>query len=199
DGTPPAELLALGRKEVEQYGGVILSGFAVDARRIPGGFAVTLHDRSELTARRLLVTTGLTDELPDVPGVRERFGRTVLHCPYCHGWEVRDRAIGILATGPFAVHQALLFRQLSDDVVLFQHTAPPFAPEQDAQLAGRGIRVVSQLVAAVEDSGVRLADGSLVARDVVAVGPRFVANDRLLSSLGLPAVEHESGLGIHVP
>jgi len=160
---------------------------------------VTLHDGHELTARRLLVTSGLTDELPDVPGVRERFGRMVLHCPYCHGWEVRDRAIGVLATGPFAVHQALLFRQLSDDVVVFTHTAPPFAPEQDAQLAGRGIRVVSELVAAVEDSGVRLADGSLVARDVVVVAPRLVANDGLLAALGVPAVEHESGMGMHVP
>jgi len=88
---------------------------------------------------------------------------------------------------------------LSDDVVVFQHTAPPFAAEQDAQLAGRGIRVVSQPVAAVEDSGVRLADGSLVARDVVVVGPRFVANAGLLASLGVTTVEHESGMGTHVP
>lgn len=64
-----------------------------------------------MTSRRLLVTTGLVDELPDVPGVAERWGRDVLHCPYSHGWEVRDQALGILATNPMAVHQAMLFRQ----------------------------------------------------------------------------------------
>ncbi len=85
-----------------------------------------------MRARRLLVATGLTDELPDIPGLRERWGRDVVHCPYCHGWEVRDQAIGVLASGPTAVHQALLFRQLSDDVVLLGHTMPPPAG-QDAR------------------------------------------------------------------
>src|SRR5690349_11478474 len=165
DGTPPAELLAIGRKEVEQYGGVIVAGEAVDARRIPGGFTVTADDGRVFAARRLLVTTGLTDELPDVPGLRERWGHDVLHCPYCHGWEVRDQAIGVLATSAFAVHQALLFRQLSDDVVLFQHTAE-LPPEQSAQLRARGVRIETSPVVAVEASGVRLADGSLVARQV---------------------------------
>jgi len=195
DGTPPAELLALGRKEVEQYGGVIVSGAARHARRIPGGFAVTADDGRVFTARRLLVTTGLTDELPDVPGVREGWGHYVLHCPYCHGWEVRDQAIGILATSAFGVHQALLFRQLSDDVVLFQETEP----EQAAQLRARGIRIETVPVKAVDPSGVRLEDGSFVARQVIVVAPRFVANARILEELGLPAVEHPNGFGIHVP
>ena len=89
-------------------------------------------------ARRLLVATGLTDELPDIPGLRERWGRDVVHCPYCHGWEVRDQAIGVLATGPTAVHQALLFRQLSEDVVC-SHTMPLPDGEEAEQLAARGI------------------------------------------------------------
>ncbi len=199
DGTPPAELLATGRKEVEQYGGVIVAGEAIDARPIPGGFTVTADDGRVFTARRLLVTTGLTDELPDVPGVREGWGHYVLHCPYCHGWEVRDQAIGILATGPFAVHQALLFRQLSGDVVLFQHTAPELPPEQAAQLRARGIRIETAAVASVDASGVRLEDGSLVARQVVVVAPRFVANARILEALGLASVEHPNGFGTYVP
>ena len=86
-------------------------------------------------ARRLLVTTGLVDELPEIDGLRERWGRDVIHCPYCHGYEVRDQAIGVLATSPMATHQALLFSQLSDDVVLLAHTHPPDA-EQRALLAG---------------------------------------------------------------
>jgi thioredoxin reductase len=157
-----------------------------------------------LRTRRLLVTTGLVDELPDVPGLRERWGRDVVHCPYCHGWEVRDRAIGVLATGPMSVHQALLFRQWSAAVTLFLHRAPAPDPEQADRLAARGIAVVGGEVAALEVAGdrlagVRLADGTVIAREVVAVAPRMVARAGLLTSLGLRAVEHPSGAGEHVP
>ena len=106
------------------------------------GFGVTLADGRRVRARRLLVTTGLADELPDMPGLRERWGRDVLHCPYCHGWEVRDRPIGVLANGPMAVHQALLFRQLSDDVVCFRTPWRHSTGEQAEKLAARGHPVV---------------------------------------------------------
>lgn len=75
-----------------------------------------------LRARRIVLTTGVTDELPEIPGVRERWGRDLLHCPYCHGWEVRDQPLGVLGTLPGSVQHALLVRQWSDDVVLFAHT-----------------------------------------------------------------------------
>jgi thioredoxin reductase len=94
DGMVPAELLRVGRAEVRRYGGRVLEGGRVaSATAVDGGFAVALEDGRRVGARRLLVATGLVDELPDVPGIRERWGRDVLHCPYCHGWEVRDRAI----------------------------------------------------------------------------------------------------------
>jgi thioredoxin reductase len=116
-----------------------------------------------------------------------------LHCPYCHGWEVRDRAVGVLAAGPRATHQALLFRQLSDDVVVFGHTYPP-SDDQRGQLAARGVPVIDGEVAAleVEDGrliGARLIDGQLIRRDVVAVAPRFVARSDVLASLGVEVVE----------
>ncbi len=124
----------------------------------------------------------------------------MLHCPYCHGWEVRDRAVGILATGPMAVHQALLFRQLTADVVLFGHTGPQPSAEQAEQLAARGIRLVAGEVAGLEVTedrltGVRLADGRVVARQAVVVGPRLVARTELLAGLGLAPVEHPLGIG----
>src|SRR5687767_7374375 len=128
EGTPPGELLAAGRAELAGYGGQFVSDTVVGAGRVDGGFRVSLAGGRTVGARRLLVGTGLVDELPDVPGLAERWGRDVLHCPYCHGYEVRDRAIGILATGPSAMHQALLFRQLSDDVTVFLHTAPELGP-----------------------------------------------------------------------
>jgi thioredoxin reductase len=112
DGLPPAELLEHGRAEVRGYGGRVVAGEVAAVTRDPvGGFEVALVDGRALHARRVLVATGLVDELPAVPGLRDRWGRDVVHCPYCHGWEVRDQAIGVLATGPMSVHQALLFRQ----------------------------------------------------------------------------------------
>jgi thioredoxin reductase len=204
DGMPPAELLARGRAEVSAYGGEIVRGEVETADRDGDRFALRLAGGGTLRARRLLVTTGLVDELPDVPGLRERWGRDVVHCPYCHGWEVRDRAIGVLASGPMSVHQALLFRQWSAAVTLFLHRAPAPDPEQAERLAARGIVVVGGEVAALEVAGdrlagVRLADGTVIAREVVAVAPRMVARAGLLASLGLRAVEHPSGAGEHVP
>ncbi|MFP5371096.1 MAG: NAD(P)/FAD-dependent oxidoreductase, partial [Actinomycetes bacterium] len=141
EGTPPGELLAFGRAEVTGYGAEVMDGRVTAVRREDdGGFVVTLGDGRAVSARRLLVATGLVDELPDIPGVAERWGRDVLHCPYCHGWEVRDQAIGILATGPMAVHQALLFRQLSADVTFFRHTGLELPADEAEQLAALGIR-----------------------------------------------------------
>ena len=204
DGMPPAELLDRGRAEVRAYGGEIVGGEVETVDRDGDRFAVRLANGDTLRARRLLVTTGLVDELPGVPGLRERWGRDVVHCPYCHGWEVRDRAIGVLATGPMSVHQALLFRQWSADVTLFAHRAPAPGGEQAEQLAARGIAVVTGEVASLETAGdrlagVRLADGTVVAREVVAVAPRMVARADLLGPLGLRAIEHPSGVGEHVP
>lgn len=202
DGRPPGELLALRREEVERYGGHVVSGRVVSLSGTVGSFTATCADGTELTARRLLLTTGLTDELPDVPGVAERWGRDVVHCPYCHGWEVREEAIGVLASGPMSVHQALLFRQLSSDVVYLRNDTA-LDPEQAGLLAGRGIDVVDGPVAqlVVEDdrlAGVRLGDGSVVPRTVVSVAGRVVARDEAFAGLGIRAVAHPSGMGVHV-
>jgi thioredoxin reductase len=189
DGMPPAELLAVGRAEVLGYGGEIIPATVARIEAAPTGFGVTLDDGSSVAARRLLIATGLTDELPQVPGLRERWGRDVLHCPYCHGYEVRDQALGVLGTGPRSVHQALLVRQLSPDVVFFRHSLAAFSDEDRERLAARDVRVIEGTVArllieADRLSGVQLADGSAVARSAVFVAPRFVANDATLAVLG---------------
>ena len=203
DGTPPAELLDRGRAEVRGYGGQLITGQVSTAKQDRDGFAVTLADGRMVRARRLLVATGLTDELPDIPGLRERWGRDVVHCPYCHGWEVRDQAIGVLASGPTAVHQALLFRQLSDDVVLLSHTMPQPEGQEADQLAALGIRVVPGEVVAVqinEDrlTGVRLADGTVLARQALAVAPRMTARAGFLADLGLKPTAHPLGIGEYI-
>jgi thioredoxin reductase len=195
EGTPPADLLAAGRAEVAMYGGTVVSGRVTTVERTEDGpFRIALDDGRRTEARRLLVTTGLVDELPDLPGVAQRWGRDVLHCPFCHGWEARDRAIGVLATGPMALHQALMWRQLSADVTVFRHTGPGFTDDEHEQLAARGIPVVEGEVTGltIDDdrlTGVRLATGEVVARDVLVVTPRFTARSALLTALGLESVE----------
>jgi thioredoxin reductase len=215
DGMPPAELLDRGRAEVRGYGGQLTTGQVSTANRDGDGFTVTLADGRIVRARRLLVATGLTDELPDIPGLRERWGRDVVHCPYCHGWEVRDQAIGVLASGPTAVHQALLFRQLSDDVVLLSHTMPEPDGQEAAQLAALGIPVVPGEVVALEISedrltGVRLTNGTVSAnttmpanttvlpRQALAVAPRMTARAGFLADLGLKPTAHPLGIGEHI-
>lgn len=199
DGIPPLELTAGGREEVTGYGGVIVNAAVTRAEAVDGGFRLWAGDRVWL-ARRLLVTTGLTDQLPDVPGLASRWGRDVLHCPYCHGWEVRDAPLGVLATGPGAVSQALLFRQWSADVTLFTHTGVELSDEQGEQLAARDIRVVDGRVGGLEItddqlSGVRLTSGQVIPRQALVVGPRFEANGSLLGGLGAEIVEHPMGIG----
>jgi thioredoxin reductase len=202
DGIPPGELIERGRAEVRRYGGQVVTGEVTSAARDGDRFVLALADGRSTRARRLLVASGLVDELPDVPGVRERWGRDVVHCAYCHGWEVRDQAIGVLSSGPMSVHQALLFRQLSGDVVYFTHRMPPNG-EQAEQLAARGIRVVDREVASLDVAddrltGVRLRDGAVIDRDVLVVAPRMVARAGFLAELGLRATGHPSGLGEHI-
>lgn len=183
DGMPPSELLAAGRAEVAGYGGELVDG-TVEA--LTPGFSVFLAGGKQLQARRLLLTTGLRDELPDVTGVSQRWGQDVVQCPYCHGWEVRDQPIGVLASQPASVHQALLVRQWSDDVIFFAHTYALSESERE-RLTARDVRVidgtVSELV--VHDDalqGVELAVGSsIVPRTAMFVFPRFTARSEVLA------------------
>ncbi|MEV6222041.1 NAD(P)/FAD-dependent oxidoreductase [Nocardia fluminea] len=207
EGMPPLELLELGRAEVRGYGGHIVSGEVVSVARAGNTsgaeFLVTLADGSTVSARRILVATGLADELPDVPGLREHWGHDVLHCPYCHGWEVRDQRIAVLASGPMSVHQALLFSQLSDDIVFLSHTADPLTAEDTEKLVARGIRIVDgkvvEVLGADRLTGVQLADGSVVECDALVVGPRMNTRATFLTDLGLIPEPHPSGMGDHIP
>lgn len=199
EGVAPGQILATGRAEVSGYGGEVVTDTVEAAERLENGrFRLVLAGGAAVEADRLLVTTGLVDELPQVPGLAGRWGQEVLHCPYCHGYEVRDQAVGVLSTGPMAVHQALMWRQWSDDVSLFLHTGPE--PDEDAyeQLAARDIAVVDGRVASVEVtdgrlSGVVLDSGKVVARQALVVAPRFTARAGFLAGLGLEVSDQEMG------
>jgi thioredoxin reductase len=195
DGLPPTALLDAGREEVTGYGGHLIAGTVIaitppaDSAAGSGpDFVVHLDDGQTLRARRVLITTGLRDEIPDIPGVRERWGRDLLHCPYCHGYEVRDQQLGVLGGTAESLAHAHLIRQWSHDVVLFTDGAAVSAHERE-RLVARAIGVVDAPVArlVIENdrlTGVELDSGRVVPRSAVFVRPRFVPNDALLTDLG---------------
>ncbi|MDU0300857.1 NAD(P)/FAD-dependent oxidoreductase [Streptomyces sp. PAL114] len=190
DGMAPAEFLALGREEIARYDVELVRDRVVDVT--PGElFTVALEKGGSVRARRLIVATGLKDEMPDVPGVAERFGRDVLHCPFCHGWEVRDEPFGVLASSAMSVHQALMVSRWSKDTTLFLHrVAEEELTDLDLRrLAAAGVDVVPGEVAGLvaEDdrlTGVRMSDGTVHPRSVLFVGPRPVPQTGLLERLG---------------
>lgn len=205
DGTPPAELVAIGRAEAAGYGAAFRDATATDVVRLGAGepdagdadrqgttvaprarFALTLSDGTRVAARRLLVTTGLRDELPDVRGLAAHWGAGVLHCPFCHGWEVRDRPVVVVSSGPLTAHQALLWSHWTSDLTV----VGPVAADRVEELEARGVRLVDgRAVAVVEEdgrlAGLRLDDGGVVACEAVVVAARAVGRSALLERLGV--------------
>lgn len=200
EGTPPLALLERGRAEAEGYGVRFLAGSVDRLDSGDGGIRVTLAepeaaDAPALSARTALVATGVSDELPAIPGLAERWGRSVLHCPYCHGWEVRDRRLGVLTTSPASLHQAELVRQWSDRVTVFTAGLGEFDP---ARFRARDVDLVAAPVAAVADNGsgalaVRTEDGTETVVDALFTGGRPVPHDRFLAHLGLARAETPMG------
>jgi thioredoxin reductase len=186
DGMPPAELLAAGRAELAGYGVDVIDDRVVG---VDPGLSVRLASGGVVSARRVLLATGLRDELPEIAGFRDRWGRDALHCPYCHGWEVRDEPLGVLGTHPGSVDHAQLVRQWSEDVLFFAHRHD-LTPAERSRLDARGIDVVEGEIARLvveEDrlAAVELADGRVIARSAVFVRPANRPHaDGLARSLG---------------
>lgn len=190
EGIAPLELLANGRAEAESYGVQIVPGQATAVTGEIDAFTVDVGSGAQrIHARRIILATGLDDDLPDIPGVRQGWGRSVLHCPFCHGWEVRDQRIAILTRGEVAIHQAMLFRQLSDQVTLYLHDAPDPSDEQREQLSALDVSVVRPRVERLvmdgaQVRGVEIEGGRVFDADAVVVVPRFNARTDLYESLG---------------
>jgi thioredoxin reductase len=186
DGMPPAALLRAARAEVRSYGVEIVAERVVGAT---AGFELRLAGGRTMDARHVLLSTGAADQLPDVPGARERWGRDFLHCPYCHGWEVRDQPLGVLGTGPGSVDHAHLIRQWTDDVILFTNGLTVTEGER-AKLDARGIAVVDGgverlIVTGDQLQAVRLADGRTIPRAALFIRPELRAHgDGLAAALG---------------
>jgi thioredoxin reductase len=166
DGRPPGDLYAQGREELAAYPTVELrSGEVVDGERDGTRFSLALADGARESARRVLLATGMDYRTPSLPGIAERWGRSVFHCPFCHGWEVRDQVLGVLGGGTGDVERALLLRAWSDDVTLLTDGPAELDADGAERLAAAGVAVDERPVAGLRGDGdaltaVTFADGS---------------------------------------
>lgn len=192
------DFLAAGRSDAERYGVECRAGRVVSVSEAAPRFRVELADGQVVEARRLLVTTGLSDVLPDIPGIAERWGSKVVHCAHCHGYEARGSAVGVLGDPLPVVMTTLLWRQWTDDVVLFLN-GTVLDSTQRQQLDTRGVRVVAGRVRAVSDEGVHLVDGTVIFRDLMVVQTRVRARASFLDPLGLKPVDLPMGIGTYLP
>lgn len=189
DGRAPQEIMALGREQVLAYPTVqCIDGEAMEAGGTTGDFYVNVAGGATLRARRLLLASGVKDTLAPVPGLRERWGRTVVHCPYCHGYELADRPLGVLAAHPMAPLQAATLPDWGPTTYFTQGEYEPDAT-QAALLAARGVRIErSPIVELLGDApaldGVRLADGRVVDIRALYTAPRTQVASPLVRQLG---------------
>ena len=166
DGRPPAAFYQAGRDEIGAYPSVeVRSGEVVAGERQGEGFVLELADGAREPARRLLLATGMNYRFPVLPGIAERWGRSVFHCPFCHGWEVRDQPLGVLDRGASGVERALLLRVWSDDVTLVTDGPAELDADELAQLHDAGVTVDERPVSELRGPGTTLtaigfADGS---------------------------------------
>lgn len=207
DGTPPAELVRIGRAQLSPYDVTIREEWATDAERTDRGFAVTFAGRDGVESRGIIIATGVRDVLPDVPGFAELWGSGVFHCPYCHGWEVAGRQLAVYATGEKAVHLCRLIRGWSDDVVLFSDGPCDLSAADREMIERNGIVVreerVERLVGSDGDlEAVVLEGGEVVSRGGLILSPKQELRSDLPFRLGCPITEDgrvEAGLGGRTP
>lgn len=189
DGRRPHEITAGGRKELARYPLVdFLDGLATSAVRTDLGFSIGLADGTCVSGARVILATGVSDDLPFIPGLRERWGKSVLHCPYCHGYEFAGRKLGVLATGPMSLHQALL---LSDWASTKLFTQGNLALDEDelAQLSAFDVEVERSVITGLNGTSstietVELEDGRCIALDALFLVPTTRMTSELAAQLG---------------
>lgn len=189
DGSSPLAMIATARAQLQRYPNArTLNGEVTAIHGDDGDFAVATAGGDAFAARKLVLAYGVSDTLPDVPGLAERWGATVLHCPYCHGFEFSGRRLGVLQSSPMAAHQALLVSDWGP-TTLFQNGGPAPDAETAVKLAARGITLEPAPVRALggDDGGLsalELDDGRSVPIDALYVGPTARHNSNLAATLG---------------
>jgi thioredoxin reductase len=197
DGVDRAEIAAAARKQLERYSTLRwIDGVADTAEGERDAFTVATSDGTRHEARRLLFATGVVDLLPEIDGLKECWGRSVFHCPYCHGYELNRGRLGVIAVGPMSLHQALLLPEWGEVTFLTNGT---FAPDagQGEQLASRNVRLEAARIARLEGhADVRLADGRLLSFAGLFTVPRNAPATPVAEQLGCTLEETPFGVQI---
>lgn len=202
DGVAPDKIMRLGLEQLSAYPTVdFCHGEAISAEADARGFRVVLCDGEAIAARRLILATGVSDQLP-LASMKPRWGVSVLHCPYCHGYEVRDQPLAVVATLPASVHQALLLPDWGTTTLYTQERIAP-TPQEAALLSARGVRIEQTPVVEVLGQGaateaLRLADGRVVPAHAVFTAPRTCMASPLAEQLGCAFVDGMTGPHIMV-
>lgn len=198
DGVAPAELRRIGREQLAPYDVEICDTLVTDARREGDHFEVTLAGGETVEGRKVLLATGIVDWLPDIPGLRELYGKSVHHCPYCDGWEERDKPIAVYGRSDTGVQLSLTLRRWSADVVLCTDGPAELSPDDAGRLARNGIQVRQERIARLEGLGGRLEtihfeDGEMLARGAMFVKVEHVQRSNLAAKLGC-AMDAQNGV-----
>ncbi|MBN9332052.1 NAD(P)/FAD-dependent oxidoreductase [Devosia sp.] len=199
DGTPPADLLATARAQIAHYPSVTLvNAGAVSIAGEPDDFVVTTSNGDTVSGRRIILSYGIVDEFPPIPGFAESWGKTVIHCPFCHGYEVAGTRWGLVYSSPMSLHGAVLYANWTDDITLILD-GHELADEERSKLAKRGVKIVDGKLASIQHqqgriSGVTMADGSQVGLEVLYAHPRNRPSADLHVQLGLETKDTPTGI-----
>jgi thioredoxin reductase len=198
DGTPPGDLLASARSQVAQYPTVdMVNGKAISVAGEPDNFVVTTEDGAALDGRRLILSYGIVDEFPDIPGFAECWGRTVIHCPFCHGYEVAGAPWGLIYSSPLSLHGPVLYANWTDDITLFLD-GHEIIDEERSKLEKRGVKLIDGKLRAIHHeagrvTGVSIADDTRVPLAALYAHPRNRPSADLHAQLGLEMKDTPTG------
>jgi thioredoxin reductase len=189
DGTHPKEFLLLGRNELQKYEVLVKNIGIVKARHENNTFTVTDADGQEYESRKILLATGLVDQVPKIPGIDEKYGKSVHHCPYCDGWESQDLPLAAYGKGNKGVGLALSLKTWSDDVILFTNGTNRLSQEERRLLERNGIGVKTKAIERLEGEGSKLErivlkGGEEVERQAMFFSTGTNQHSRLGSELG---------------
>ncbi|WP_339756173.1 NAD(P)/FAD-dependent oxidoreductase [Algoriphagus aquimarinus] len=196
DGKTPAEISTIARKQVEQYDTItFLLGFAVKGKKTESGFEIETEKGEVFQGKKLIFATGVKDIMPEIPGFTECWGISVIHCPYCHGYEVRNQKTGIMANGDFGYEFGKLITNWTEDLTIFTNGKSTLTDEQTGKLALKGVRIIETEIEKIEHKigkleQLILKDGAQIALKALYAKADFVQSSDIPVSLGIELTEH---------
>ncbi|TVZ15630.1 thioredoxin reductase [Maribacter sp. MAR_2009_72] len=196
DGSTPQKMAEIAKNQLSKYDHInFYKGFAVSGKRIHKGFEITTSDETIFTAKKLVFATGIKDIMPDINGFEQCWGISVVHCPYCHGYEIRNKKTAIIANGERAFHLASLVHNLTKEITIITSNIKDLEEDQLIKLQRNAIHIVEKEIATIEHKNGQLElivfkDGSKENYDCAYAAVPFIQNSTIPEELGCKLTEH---------